>query len=204
MLQHMDVPMTAWRNENEWIAFSKEFEENFKTKFGDFYEQHGEDIRQMMEDVQSKLNTRFDNDWEMKVQDLVQKQSEWAMLQANEWEKSAQDFSERNDEQRKKSEADMKRWEERQQFHQQEFEKNQVEFEKSMKAFDANNKQFEEELKTELRKDGYLGADEKLVNMHWHNGEIEINGKKIKPSDEKKYNELHAKFFRGMPHPPKP
>ncbi len=33
--------------------------------------------------------------------------------------------------------------------------------------------------------------------MHWHNGKIEINGKKIKPEDEKKYNEIHDKYFEG-------
>ena len=38
-------------NENDWEEFSKEFEENFKTKFEDFYEKHQEDIQRMLEDV---------------------------------------------------------------------------------------------------------------------------------------------------------
>ena len=78
-----------------------------------------------------------------------------------------------------------------------EFERNHQEFEKSMKAFEERNRLFEEKMKEQLIKDGYLGKDEKLETMHWHNGKIEINGKKIKPEDEKKYNEIHDKYFRS-------
>ena len=66
-----------------------------------------------------------------------------------------------------------------------------------MKALEESNRLFEEKMKEELIKDGYLGKDEKLETMHWQNGKIEINGKKIKPEDEKKYNEIHDKRFEG-------
>jgi hypothetical protein len=66
-----------------------------------------------------------------------------------------------------------------------------------MRAFEENSKRFEEELKKELIKDGYLQEDEKLETIHWRNGKIEINGKSIKPADEKKYNDLHKKYFSG-------
>jgi len=50
-------------------------------------------------------------------------------------------------------------------------------------------------MKEQLIKDGYLGKDEKLESMYWHNGKLEINGKKIKPEDQKKYDEIHDKYF---------
>ena len=67
---------------------------------------------------------------------------------------------------------------------------------KRMKALEERTRLWEEKMKEQLIKDGYLGKDEKLESMHWHNGKLEINGKKIKPEDEKKYNEIHDKYFR--------
>ena len=64
-------------------------------------------------------------------------------------------------------------------------------------ALEESNRLFEDEMKEQLIKDGYLGKDEKLETMHWQNGKIEINGKKIKPEHEKKYNEIYDKRFEG-------
>ena len=91
----------------------------------------------------------------------------------------------------------MQREQENLKAHQREFERSHLEFEMRMKALEESNRLFEEKMKEELIKDGYLGKDEKLETMHWQNGKIEINGKKIKPEDEKKYNEIHDKRFEG-------
>ena len=66
-----------------------------------------------------------------------------------------------------------------------------------MKALEESNRLFEEKMKEQLIKDGYLGKDEKLETIHWQDGKLEINGKKIKPEDEKKYNEIYKKRFEG-------
>ncbi len=195
MLQDFHGPAFSDIDEKDWKAFSKEFEENFKNKFGDFYEKHEKEIEQIMEEVEQKVNSKFDADWETKMQDYAKKQEAWAKTYAENWEKQAEKFSSQFAEQMEKSHEDLKRSEDRHRLHQKEFEKNHQEFEKSVKAFEEKNKRFEEELKSELVKDGYLDENEKLENMHWHNGKIEINGKKIKPEHERKYNELHEKFF---------
>jgi bla regulator protein blaR1 len=166
-------------HDGDWEKFAEEFEKNFKVKFEDFYEKHGEEIQQMITDVQKKLNSDFGDEWEDKMEDLAAKQQEWATEQAKRWEQHAEKFS---------------RWEEG---HLKEFEKNHEKFEMQMRAFEENSKRFEEELKKELIKDGYLQEDEKLETIHWRNGKIEINGKSIKPADEKKYNDLHKKYFSG-------
>lgn len=180
------------KNEKYWEQFGEEFEKNFKTKFEDFYKTHEKDIEAIMEDVQKKLNNSFDGSWEAGIQDFPKKQEQWA-LNAEEWAKSAEEFS-------KKASENMKRLDERFKMQHEIFEKNQEQLKKRMEAFEERNRLFEEELKSELINDGYLEKEEALENMHWHNGSIEINGKKIKPADEKKYNDLHKKYFEEI-HP---
>ncbi len=195
MLQGFDGAAFSPMQEKDWEAFSKEFEENFKSKFGDFYEKHEKEIEQIMQDVEQNVNNKFDDRWESQMQDYARKQEAWAKAYAERWEKQAEKFSSDYAAQMEKSHENLKRFEDLHDLHRKEFEKNQQEFEKSAKAFEEKNKRFEEELKSELVKDGYLDENEKLENMHWHNGKIEINGKKIKPEHEQKYNELHEKYF---------
>jgi hypothetical protein len=104
-------------------------------------------------------------------------------------------MAERQEVQAKLSKERLQQLEEVQHLRDEEFERNRAGFEERMKAFEEKNKRFEAELRAELIEDGYLQPDEKLENMHWHNGKVEINGKKIKPEHEKKYNELHHKYF---------
>ena len=77
-------------NENDWEEFSKEFEENFKAKFEDFYEKHQEDIQRMLEDVHDKVNSKFDKEWELKMEDFAEEQGEWARTFADKWQREAE------------------------------------------------------------------------------------------------------------------
>jgi bla regulator protein blaR1 len=184
-------PHGAWKDEKNWEEFSKEFETHFKTKFEDFYKAHEKDIEAIMEDVQEKLNNSSNESWETRMQAFSKKQEEWALKHADEWERSAAEFSEKAAENMRRLDGQLK-------MRHDVFEKNHEQFKKRMEAFEKKNKLFEEELKSELIKDGYLDENEALENMHWHNGSIEINGKKIKPEDEKKYNDLHKKYFEEI------
>ena len=195
VLGDFDFPAMAWRNEEDWEEFSKEFEEKFKAKFGDFYQANEKDIQRIIDDVQQNVNSKFDGEWSEKMQDLAVRQEELARAHTERWEHQ-QEMLAQQKEHLKNTEDHMKHLQKVQGNHMKEFEKNHKVFEQKMKAFEENTKRFEEELKIELIKDGYLGEDEKLTNIHWNNGSIEINGKKIKSSDEKKYNELHEKFFK--------
>jgi len=186
-LLHLDSPGIGFK-ENDWEEFSKAFEENFKAKFGDFYEKHQEDIQRMLEDVHDKVNNKFDKEWELKIEDFAQEQAEWARTSRDQWQRAAKLMSEQDEH--------MQREQESLKAHQREFERNHHELEKTMRALEERTRLFEEKMKEQLIKDGYLGKDEKLETMHWRNGKLEINGKKIKPDDEKKYNEIHDKYLK--------
>jgi hypothetical protein len=195
-IDEMDVvaPM-EWNNHRDWEEFGKEFGERFKEQFGDFYEKHGHDIEKMIQDIQEDVSTRFDGDWEERMEDVARKQKEWAEVHAEKWEKHAEKLAHQSELMSQRFSEDARKWEEKNALHHEEFEKNHKKFEERMKLFEERTKRFEEEMKDELINDGYLDKDEKLTNMHWKNGSIEINGKKIKPEHEGKYNDLHKKYF---------
>lgn len=50
-----------------------------------------------------------------------------------------------------------------------------------------------------LVEDGYLKKDDELKSIKWDDNAIEINGKKVKESDRKKYQEHHDKFWNFVP-----
>ena len=187
---HLELDSPGFRfNENNWEEFSKEFEEKLKTKFEDFYQKHQEDIQRMLEDVQNKVNSKFDKEWELKVEDFAQEQEERARTFENKRQREAELMALRDE--------NMQREQERLEAQHREFERNHARLEEQMKALEESKRLFEEKMKEELIKDGYLGKDEKLETIHWQNGKLEINGKKIKPEDEKKYNEIYKKRFEG-------
>jgi bla regulator protein blaR1 len=193
---HIQLDSPGFRfKENNWEEFSKEFEENFKGKFGDFYEKHQEDIQRMLEDVHEKVNSRFDKERQLKMEEFAERQSEWARIYADKWERKAALLS--HQESLRSLKKNIKQMQESHEAQQREFERNHKEFEKGMKAFEDRNEIFQEKLKEQLIQDGYLGKGEKLKTIQWHNGKIEINGKKIKPEDEEKYNELYLKYCTG-------
>jgi hypothetical protein len=84
--------------------------------------------------------------------------------------------------------------------HQETLRNQQVELrrhQEEMRADQERMRKFERELKEELVRDGYLGKDEHITNMHWKDNEkIEINGKEIKKDHQQKYHELHRKYFK--------
>jgi hypothetical protein len=56
---------------------------------------------------------------------------------------------------------------------------------------------FFNELKPELIKDGYIKSSEDLDQLKFKDGEVYVNGKKVKAKDAKKYNKIHDKYFDG-------
>ncbi|HEX6225897.1 MAG TPA: M56 family metallopeptidase [Chryseolinea sp.] len=193
MLHELDTPRLS--GTGNWERFGREFEEEFKAKFGDFYEKHQEEIQRMLEDVHNKVNGNFGPDWELNLEKFAERQAEWAQNSAAQWERHAELLQKNQAMHDQALEAQMEAFEKSRAVHLDAFEKSHEAFEKSMKAFEEKNRFFEEKMKQQLIEDGYLGKDEKLESMHWHNGKIEINGKKIRPEDEKKYNEIHEKYF---------
>ena len=187
MLKDMEALDFPSENANDWEAFSKEFEESFKTKFESFYKRHGEDIQKMMEDAQTKINGQVGKEWEVRIQEFASQQEAWAKNLGEDWEHQTALFAEQQENFRSSSENMAAQHEE--------FEKSVRDFERNMKAFEEDMRIFEKQIRSELIKDGYLDKDEKLETMRWENDSLEINGKKIKSSDQEKYNDLHKKYF---------
>lgn len=188
------------RNGEDWDAFSKEFQERFRSNFGDFYEKHEKEIQKMMEDAQEKINRKFDKDWEVKMEEFGSQQEEQVKNFAEVWakqdeafRKSAEKFREHAEELRRLADDDFRKSVKKMEIdrgHQIEaFERSHRAFEKSMKAFEEKFKNVEEAT-SELIEDGYLDKDEKIERIRRDNNSIEINGKKIKPEHEEKYNDL--------------
>jgi predicted phage-related endonuclease len=67
---------------------------------------------------------------------------------------------------------------------------NLLEIEKKMKAVEKSMKAFEKELKEQLVKDGYIKKTDEIDHLNVSKEKIDINGKTIKPADERKYRDL--------------
>ena len=67
----------------------------------------------------------------------------------------------------------------------------------NVKAMERSIHSFQKELRDQLIKDGYLEADEKINSIEIKDEQIRINKTEIKPSDQKKYQQLLEKFSQG-------
>ncbi|AYB31354.1 M56 family metallopeptidase [Chryseolinea soli] len=69
--------------------------------------------------------------------------------------------------------------------------------EEKMKVMEQKMKAFQDDLQQQLVSDGYLSKGEEIHSMNWtDDGDITINGTKIKSSDVQKYRDLHNKYFK--------
>ena len=184
-------------NGSDWEKFNHEFEEKFKSRFGEFYETNGTDIQKMMEEIQKDLALNFGDNWEAKVEEFAKGQEAWAKRHAENWEQQAEKMSEQGDHFKRLGE-DLERL--GLEVH-EEFEKNHRNFEEIHKAFEERGRTFEKVLKEELIKDGYLEQGQKLESIQFHNGVLKINGETIKPGDQKKYDEILSKYSLGVKKP---
>jgi hypothetical protein len=66
--------------------------------------------------------------------------------------------------------------------------------ERDLKEMENSLKILKKELGEELVKDGYIEKNDKVQTMKWDNDEFEVNGKKIKESDHKKYKTIFDKY----------
>ena len=202
----------AWhfRSQADWEEFSEAFEEKFREQFSDFYETHEKDFEKMTKDLEKNFATKFNED---SFRDL----EEYAMARAQvEAEREELDITRRQPraetwedarEARKESAENMRRHEEEIRENQhleleerartmRELDEELKQREKELREVENKMKVFQEDLKKMLVKDGYLNKEDEIKNINWDDdGEIEVNGKKIKPSDRKKYNELYQQYF---------
>jgi hypothetical protein len=161
-----------WYNGKEWEELSQEFEKKFREHFGEFYQKNNREFENMMKEIGENFKKHYDLH-------LTFPQEEWM----------------------KKQEEAMKHQEEAlSRFHQSESWKK---FEESMhewkaleavqfKEMEENMRRMEETMRGMERKEG-----EKIRDMSWtDDGEIEVNGIKIKQADKPKYMEIQRKYMK--------
>ena len=209
---HLDsVPPS--RSEKDWHSFQNEFENKFREEFGDFYKAHEEDFDKMMKELEEKFGDDFSDQRGLSFNQhwnsdfgLLQKELEnLKHLDNMEHLKGlGTEMEKMNEVLRKLSEANGE-WERE---HHENFGKLQREMELNQKhlldvqrGLEENMESFNQELAEQLIKDGYLKAGEKVKNISWDDdGEIEINGKKIKDADRDKYDRIHDRHFKSSGH----
>jgi bla regulator protein blaR1 len=210
---HMDgdsVPLRRIGGAN-LERFSAEFEEQFKEKFADFYKKNAADINKMMKEIQQNLETELSNERWVDLSDLEVAMAEQSDMlrelqvpmemdlarQALHSAQSALDDLEIDQEIQAEQMAELAKHMKELEFenldHLKELDLQLAGLQKEMAAFEAG-------LKKQLTADGYIEKDEELKDISWEDdGAIEVNGKKIKDSDKKKYQELHEKYFKHGP-----
>jgi len=66
-----------------------------------------------------------------------------------------------------------------------------------MAEIEKAHKAYHEELVKELVNDGYLNSKADNLNINLNNGEMTVNGKKVKSKDKRKYDKLKDKHFKS-------
>lgn len=197
-----------FRNQGQWDEFSDTFEEKFKERFGDFYKKHEEDFEKMMDEIGDNFSEKLASDIirQIEVQtfafaDEERSRAETESMQplprAEVWDDLYQEQEEIFESLPEPEKAQREEIREREQETRERSEELRT-LEKDLRETERKMKEFKHELKEMLIKDGYLKTSEEIKVINWNDkGAIEINGKKIKENDSKKYHELHRKFFKG-------
>jgi beta-lactamase regulating signal transducer with metallopeptidase domain len=189
------LPPIPWGH-GDWERFGREFEQTFENNFQEFYQENQEKIREMINKIESSFGQEFQHDLAMKMQRLAETQTAMALdrvehLKINELALVQQHASlERLQEQ-------MGRFEELNMA-------NLERLEAQARVFSESLEKMEAELQEQLVKDGYLTPGEKLDGIRQTDGKLEINGKKIKPEDLERYQDIlrkyeFGKYFHHMP-----
>jgi bla regulator protein blaR1 len=172
--------------------YQAEFMERFKERFGEFYEKNQAELERMVAEIEKEKFAHVDLatiEADAKVHQV--------MAEHHQEIRRAQEVNlQKQEETMKEAEAQMKVLE-------KENEKRMQKFELEMKEFEKQFEVFNEKLRVELVRDGYLEKDEKLDNIRIKDDDlIEINGKQIKQSDLKKYQEFFKNNSpKSPPHP---
>lgn len=203
----------SFRADGEWKEFSKEFEKEFKEKFGDFYKTHGKDFEKLMAEMEEKFGEKFQHEYTasfheafpLEIQEKIQAELDQAqglsMEKMQEIEEQAKLQQELALEHMEDLKVDQQRAMELAELQMQRHSEDVKVMEEQVKEIEVHMKAFERDLKAQLIEDGYIGQKDELKNIHWNDdGDIEINGKKIKEIDKKKYQKLHDRYFKDRNH----
>jgi bla regulator protein blaR1 len=172
-----------WRKDiSDLRDFERQFSQQFQNQFGDFYKKNKAEIDKMMNEVQKNIENIKE---ETGNRDRV----------------LAEQLRERDEMERSHHSQGRETAHQREEFAKQEaviaraHTRMSTDLQRQARRMNRFGS-FEKVLSEELVKDGYLGKDETIKNINWKDdGNIEVNGKKIKEQDKSKYQDLHAKYF---------
>jgi bla regulator protein blaR1 len=187
------IPGAWMKHGADWEKFSEEFEKKFSEEFSEFYKTHEKDFDNMMKEMELQFKKEFEEgDFHGQLAP-VQRLHELARLEAL-----------TNDEHMRLSEHQMAAAEALVELSELQapmlasvdlMSADLAQLDGNLKIMEEKVERFDTELKEMLIEDGYLKKDEKLTNISWSDDKIEVNGKKIKEADAKRYREKHDKLL---------
>jgi hypothetical protein len=210
---HFDsIPGFRYVPGGDWETFEREFTEKFKDEFGAFFDKNQDQFEKMMKELreqhgdagfmlhdmdlpsQDALNAlqgqmdllkptleniqNLANEDAFRLQEQALRFSEQALIDAD-WARTHADVA--------LMEADLLR----------DHESMLHEQERMLRGQEERLKAYESSLKAQLIEDGYLDKDEKIADIHVNNGEVTVNGRKVKEEDQKKYQAIIDRFNEG-------
>ena len=166
------IPPFHGRGWEEWAeSFNKKFEELLTLKG-----QHFKDLEKLMEEMEQKFRSENWSEWEKSLRQGFRGDSLRALADSSAF---------RNLDQFRDLEEQLEKL--------RGFES----FEDFGDVFRSLEEARDDEqaLRDELVEDGYLSADEPINSLEWNEKYFKVNGKKVRPEDLKKYNELRESIF---------
>lgn len=186
--------------EDDVRAFREEFEKMFKDRFSEFYKEHGDDLQNMMDRLQERFNSdewhenleRQMQEMEKRMEKLQEKMKERRFHEETRLHQKALRQQAMQIRQMNETLALQKRFQHEQLMaaHKQMEMAN-----RQMQAVMNKHRALQGALRDELIKDGYLEKDEPLHSLRWSNDDLEVNGKKVKAKDARKYKKLQEKLL---------
>jgi bla regulator protein blaR1 len=213
-----------FKNRRNWEEFREQFEAKFKDKFKDFYKDNSKDFDKLMEEMRENFEEEFERNQSWMPEDFpALALEEWegvapampvppmprfdviAPKELEELQALAEidhlDALEHLEELDVLKKIDMDEFAQEMEEHARELQEHARDLEVTnmqMIEMEGRMKTFEREIKKELVKDGYIKEGDEIKSLNFDdNGAIEINGKKMKEGDEKKYHSIHRKYFKG-------
>lgn len=176
--------------------FGREFEETFRKRFENFYKEHESDMKQMMKE----LEERFGNEEAHRRAGGNDLRREEARARHEDWSRVAEEMARRGEALHHEGLARMNEARHAMdvaRLHSRIDERGLIDMDVKLKQMEQSLRKMEQRLQeAHLKvqkaaiKDGYLKKDEKIYSINISDDTMEINGKKIKEKDAKRYREM--------------
>lgn len=193
------IPGVHFKNDPEWVEFEKEFTDKFKTQFKEFYEKNQAQFDKMMDEMHQEEAYRREAAKEVDLDQLrnmadIERKRAMDMADAFHWEKTALDIGRIAELQHLEQSKDMLQLQKLQ----MDMMKDQLQKEHYVfEDMHRKNVAYQEELIKLLKEDGYIKKDDDSgsLSIMDNNGELTINGQKIKEVHALKYRALRDSYF---------